>query len=478
MSRKLEKNLFLLYGGEALAKVFSLLAFFRLTHVLGDGGYGLLVFPLGVYFVFNQVLDAGLAPYGAREASKHPSRTQVLAARIAWIRLVLVLASLVVLLGIALALTGKPHEVRVLLVLFGAALLPMPFVVNWAFEARNEMHVVAGSSLLRQVVFAGLVWSLVHDVSDVYWVPLCEAAGLAALALAHQRAYRRRFRAFLPLRGRRGHARVLSASLPLGASTIFSALRWYAPVLIFSATASPSEAAHLESGHRIVVSLHTFVWLYFVNLLPSMAVLAGRGDHAGWNRLAQTSLALVAWTVPPVLLVGAALAPVLLPLLYGPDFTAAVPPFRVLVWMLCAAFLSGHFRYGLIAFGRQREEMSASAVGALVSILACLALSAAGALTPVSAAVVATTAEAATLVAAGRLFRAVVGPGPWFRAVAPAFLCAVLSAGLAALLGRGSPWTAAALVLCGTAAGLALARPRLLFEALARMREGRAGEGR
>ena len=102
----------MLYAGEGLAKLLALLAFSHLGYTLGDADYGPLVLPLSVYFVFNQLLDAGLAPFGAREASKHPMRTRVLAARISWLRLVLVCGALVLLAGIAFALDLHTYRQR------------------------------------------------------------------------------------------------------------------------------------------------------------------------------------------------------------------------------------------------------------------------------------------------------------------------------------------------------------------------------
>ncbi len=462
MSR-LKLNLTLLYAGEGLAKLLALFAWGHIGHTLTSGPYGLLVLPLGIYFVANQLLDAGLAPFGAREAARHPARTEVLAARIAWIRICLVGGALLVLGGLAAGLVGRPDEVRLLVILFGAALLPMPLIVNWAFEARDEMQVVAGGTLLRQVVFAGSVVFLVEVPQDVFWVPLCEAAGLFAQAGVHQVAFGRRFRAFLPLRGIRGAMSVLRESVPLGASTVFSALRWFSPVLLFAATTDDEhQSAYLESSLKIAVSLHTFVWLYFVNLLPSMSRFVAAKDRAAWRNLSETSMSLVAWTVVPVLLVGFALAPVLIPMIYGETFGPAVGLFQVLVWMLFFAFLSGHHRYGLIAFREQRSEMKASAAGVVVSAGGAVLLLAVGALTPLHAALLVVAGEATTLVFAGRMLTRRVERLPWVRDVAPVLLPAGLALALWWWIGRESPWLAAILVVASFGIGGALLRPRFL----------------
>jgi len=55
--------------------------------------------------------------------------------------------------------------------------------------------------------------------------------------------------------------------------------------------------------------------------------------------------------------------------LYGSQYQEGVSAFRVLVWLIPLALMSGHFRYALIAYGQQRLEFVSSACGAGLNIL-------------------------------------------------------------------------------------------------------------
>lgn len=445
-----------LYGGELCAKLLGLLAFAWLGHRLGQERYGDLEFALGVLFLLNLVMEAGLGPYGAREAAQDPSRTERLAARIGAIRAGILVLDLV-LLGALAAVLERDDTARAVLLLYGLVLVPAPLVLNWAFQARGAMGVVAGASLLRQAVLCGGVLLLVREPEHAVRVPLVEASGFLAAVALQQVLFRRTGARFAPWRGWRGAGRVLRESLPLAASSVAWALRLFFPLIALGLFVDSAATGRFGAGHRLVVALHTFVWLYFFNLLPAISRAAvGRGARTPEGEL-RRSLDGVAWLVLPGCLLATCLAPLLLPAVYGPDFRASAAPFQVLVWMLAAAFLSGHHRYALIAWGHQRAEFGASAAGAVVSVLACCA--AGPRLTPDLAAGALLAGELTTLAAARLQLARRVGKLSLAPSLARPAAVAAVAAALAFGALPGRPLLQAAAVVAVAAAGLALLRP-------------------
>jgi O-antigen/teichoic acid export membrane protein len=86
------------------------------------------------------------------------------------------------------------------------------------------------------------------------------------------------------------------------------------------------------------------------------------------------SIRLIAWAG----FFGAALltvlAPEILGLVYGRNFRGASGSFSILVWMLPIAMLSGHHRYVLIAYNRQKTLLYCSIASAAAAVLLGLAL--------------------------------------------------------------------------------------------------------
>jgi O-antigen/teichoic acid export membrane protein len=115
--------------------------------------------------------------------------------------------------------------------------------------------------------------------------------------------------------------------------------------------------------------MHTFVMLYFFNLLPSIARCVGR-PNSQLLQLMDRSVRFVSWTGLYAAAVLSALAPWVLQLLYTRSFRAGASTFSILVWMLPIAMLSGHHRYILVAYNRQTRLlwcMVASAAAAVIS---------------------------------------------------------------------------------------------------------------
>ena len=401
MLAQLRRNLALLYAAEMAGKILGLVVFGYLARVLLAARYGDLEFALGILFLLNLVIDAGLGHYGAREAAKRPEDTDRLVAQVAMVRGGLVVVALVLLGGIAVSLSSRDPLARMLIVLQGLVLLPAPFVLTWFFQARDEMHVVSLAAVIRQVVLAAGVLVLVREPSDVWMVPTWDALGLAAAVGLQVALYARAGGAFDPLRFRSGLGRVIVDSAPLAGSSVVWAVRLFAPLLALGVFSTSTDVGVFGAGHRLVIAVHTFVWLYFFNLLPSMSRLGTEPGLARFQALFTTSMRLVAWLAICGATLGTVLAPALIPLVYGEGLSSAAGPFSIMVWVVAAAFVSGHHRFGLIALSLQKEEFWASVAGAAVSVLGCVVLQ--DVLTPWSAAWVFVAAEGTTLLAASWL---------------------------------------------------------------------------
>jgi O-antigen/teichoic acid export membrane protein len=115
------------------------------------------------------------------------------------------------------------------------------------------------------------------------------------------------------------------------------------------------------------VALHTFVWLYFFNLLPSFSRNAAVSRHAV-RQIIDPSLQVTAWSAVFIGVLGMVAAVPVVGLLYGPGYTPAIGALQVLIWTIPVTLLSGHYRYALIACGRQGLEFGAAAIGAVVNI--------------------------------------------------------------------------------------------------------------
>jgi O-antigen/teichoic acid export membrane protein len=132
-------------------------------------------------------------------------------------------------------------------------------------------------------------------------------------------------------------------------------------------TSDPQQVAWIAAPVRIVLGLHTFVWLSFFNLLPNLARELHDG-LVGWRTLMGRSLGLALSAGGLVAVAGTLSGPVMMTTVFGSAYAEAGLPFQIAVWMIPVASLSGHFRFSLIAAGRQDLEFRASLIGVATTL--------------------------------------------------------------------------------------------------------------
>jgi O-antigen/teichoic acid export membrane protein len=369
---RLGLNYVLLAGGEVFSKLLTTIAFAYVARVFGPAAYGELVFVLAILFFFALLVDCGLSYYGAREVARDAGAVGRLLGPILLDKILLAILAFALLAGLTW-LIDAPGSTKTLLLLYGLTLFALPGLLPWPFQGRDRMHVVAGASLLRQCIFAAGVFALVRAPAHVRAMPLVEGVALLSVALYYSIIL---WRWFAPLRPRidvRAGMASLSRALPIGASDLAWALRVYAPTAALGMLVGGEQVGWYGAAHRIVISLHTFAWLYFFNLAPSIARTA-RAAAPTLQGLLTASMRLMGWAAVGIGLAGTAFAGPIIRLLYGPEYGAAAGILRWLIWLVPLSLMSGHYRHTLIAYDLQRLEFLGGAVGAGLGVALSLAL--------------------------------------------------------------------------------------------------------
>jgi PST family polysaccharide transporter len=371
---RLAANFLYLSAGELGAKLLTFASFTYLARTLGPVAYGAIEFTLAVMVFFSLPADLGLGAYGAREIARNPAGASRLLREITGLRLLLSLASML-LLGVFIVLVHKSPEQKILLAWYGLSLLGIPYLLQWFFQAHDRMYWVGAASIVRQAVFALLVFGVCRAGFPLFYIGLIECASVFAAAAFCVYVVTRRMRYPWPGTDIRivrlmGHIR---EALPIGLSELAWGFMWYFCTVLLGFLSPDRSLGLFGASHRAVMAMHTFVSLYFFNLLPSIsrcAVLPR--DHL--LELMDRSLRFTGWTglfAAPLL---TALAPQVLTLIYGPSFRDGARSFAVLVWMLPVAMLSGHHRYILIAYNHQNWLLRCTSIAAAVAVVLAFAL--------------------------------------------------------------------------------------------------------
>lgn len=365
-SLRLFRNFLSLAGAEAVSKALTFAAFAYLARAAGPVGFGYVEFAGAVLLCAGLVVDQGFGPYGAREIAKSPQRTSQLVAEIISARIALAIAAYGAITVLALFVNRTPVITQLLLI-YGLSLLFMPLMLAWVFQGHDRMQTVAIVQVIRQAIFAVVIFAFVRSATQLWVIAVAEVFAVCGAALYSLWIYRRSFQE--PIRLRLAISKSLFIEgAPIGLSQMFWVVKMFGATLIVGLVASATDLGLFASAMRILVALHTFVWLYYFNLLPTMARAWAAGANS-FNELIRRSMRDMAWVCAGGGLLWVAVAPMVVTGVYGQAFAPAASTLQWLAGACVAAGISGHYRYGLIAAGRQNIEMLVSALGAVLAIV-------------------------------------------------------------------------------------------------------------
>lgn len=365
MTTRLLTNFFSLSGAEAISKALTFIAFAYLARTFGTAGYGYVEWAAAVLMCASLIVDQGFSNYGAREIAKSPEKTARLVSEIVTARVILAaVAYAAVSLFAILYVADVP--IRNLVLIFGISLWILPFLLQWAFQGHERMHLVSVTQVVRQVVFVSVIILFINGTEDLFMVGVAEVAAVGAAAGLSVILYRKLF----PRHER--HRPTLSLETirsggTIGLSQLFWVVKMFGATVIVGMIATAGETGTFAAAMRIFIAVHTFVWLYFFNLLPSLS-RAWAGEQGDFAKLIRDSMRLVLLLCVPAGIVGVIAAPYVMTLVYGPDFIDGAGALRWLGVACLIAAISGHFRFGLIAAGFQSREMLSSAAGAATAV--------------------------------------------------------------------------------------------------------------
>lgn len=363
---KLLKNLGYLFGAEGASKLVTFAAIAHLARVVGPQGFGYVEFAGSALLCAGLLVDQGFSPFGAREIAKAPASTGTWVSQIVIARFILALVAYVATVLFALTFNHSPIVTRLLLV-YGFSLLGMPLLLQWVFQGQDQMHIVAAIQLIRQTIYAAVIFAFVRSADQIVWVAVAEVAGVVGAAIFGVGIFQSRFGSIV-LRHVRISPRLFREGIPIGLSQLFWMIRMFGATVFLGLMAAASDVGYFGAAMRILVALHAFIYLYYFNLLPSLA-RAWQNAGGDMEKTIARSLHGLAWASLLVGSIWVLLAPLVITTVYGGSFAPAGVTLQWLAGVGVAALLNGHYRFALIAAGRQTSEMMSQMIGSVLALV-------------------------------------------------------------------------------------------------------------
>jgi O-antigen/teichoic acid export membrane protein len=425
------RNAGYLFAGEVASRLFGFLTTAVLARRLGLDGFGQIGFA-AAFMAYGVVFtDFGLMTVGTRSIARDRSLAGDLVGGLAPLRLVLGLAAAAVMVLTALVLP-KPGTVKLLLVLYAGAVVIQSIMLEWVFIGTEKMGLVSISRVVTNCVYFGLVLVLVRNPGNVLLVPVAFGAAtlLAALVL---------FSAFVPRFGlprlrldpSRWHE-LLKSAWPIGASSLLTQLHVNLGLILLGLVATFQQTGIYSSAYRLVFFLMTLDRVFYTVFFPVVSRLVkDRPDRL--PELVGTAARMILVLSIPFCVGAFILARPILAAAFGPDYAAAFPVLRILVWFLPLSMLNSLAGYTLLAANNERRFLRNTTIGVAAAVLFNVLMVPLAGSTGAAIAIVA--GEAGLLILMGKAMFEMVSPKLGLRTLAP--LVAAVAMAVVVYLLRG-----------------------------------------
>ncbi len=360
-----------LSGANVAAAGFGFVVVLVIVEWFGAGGLGDISLALAVSSYALVVAACGTEVYAVKQLAAGRGTIGTMTSSVIAIR---ALAGLLTYGGVIALVVVVPRfeQIGPLLVLLGFTVFANAINTVWVAQAKHQTHLVAAASLATQALYLTFVVGFVLAGSGLWGVAAARIMAELCVALASVGWVRRRFGALrspLPWRELREFA---AASAPIAGTHLLRGMTLGSDVLILGFMVDRLELGYYSAALRFFFFFMTLAGGYFVILLPRLAERAAA--PAIIRREVRDSLKRSV----PIVLVGCGLVIMLagpmLTVLFGSEFTAAIPALRLLAIVAVVNLVGRHYRQVLVATGRQVVDLRMTGIGAIVHVVAKLGL--------------------------------------------------------------------------------------------------------
>jgi O-antigen/teichoic acid export membrane protein len=339
------------------AIALALVSFGLVTRYLGVAGFGEYALVLTFLALLVPIADLGLTAIGVRELAAHRDAEETLVGDLLALRIAVALTASVLLIAISPLF---PYSDRVesglrlaAVGLFALVLSGLPLIV---FQHRQRLEL---SALVDFVTAsATLLFVVVATRGDLGFTSLILATVLAGFSgAAVGFAFASRLVRLRPRFDRERMKALLAAALPVGVFLTFVVAQLRIDTVMLSLLKPVEDVGVYGAAYRFLEQALFFPGLFIAAIYPILATLIANRDP-GLQLAVDKSLTLLLATAIPLAAGSFVLAPDILLLLAGEDFTEAVRPMRILAFAAVFAFTTALFSSLLVLFERQRQLLA------------------------------------------------------------------------------------------------------------------------
>jgi PST family polysaccharide transporter len=250
-----------------------------------------------------------------------------------------------------------PPGTASLVLISALSLFPVAVLLEWVFEARQEVGLISIARVLKGVLFFFCVLAMVSNSEDAEKAAYLYVGSLVLPGFLIFSIVISRHGFDLASFGFRRGLDALRKSAPIGIATLLSQYSLFAATMMVGYFLSKEELGYFTAAHRVVI----FLWAYIISsmyriLLPSLSKYF-RESLSHYQQFVGRFFRLSVLFAVPIGLIGTLCATPLMKLLYSAQYESSGVVFAVVLWAFVLANMRSILEIGLIASDRQQRFM-------------------------------------------------------------------------------------------------------------------------
>lgn len=357
-----------MFSAELLNKIIMFCLTIIFARYLGVQKYGEFSFALSFSGLFFIISDCGLSTLIVKKVSRNKNITEKYLKYTATIKLILSVVTLLLLYG-TLILIDKSSNIQLMVLLLGIYIIlnSINEFLSSFFRAYERMQFIAISILIRGLIllFIGL-FSVYFDLG-IYFIILSYILG-SLFSFIYLRVSLKKIGSFLWFFDYNFTLRLLKQSFPFALSVVFASIYLSIDSIIISHYIGDFQLGYYSLGYSLTIVFYLIPSILSNVYLPQFSILY-KSSFSELNSLFNSLLfKLIVISIPLVIFLYF-IAPYMIPLLYGENYSKSIYVFQVLLMALFFKFFSFPYAFLLIATEKQNIRLKIQGLTALINIV-------------------------------------------------------------------------------------------------------------
>lgn len=363
-----KNSVFSLLGSWAVKILSFCFSVFVVRRLGGEsyGQYSTVLAYVGIFAIFS---DLGLAPYGLREIAKDREKTSSIFSNIVALRLLLSFLAVAMTTGSAVLSGRSPNLV---LGIFMASCSLFLYAVQGPLDmllmAKERLDYSATFSVMNQLVFVGLGTVVLlkgYGVIGLIVTSLCGVLAMASLSfvVVHRRLGGLRWQVDSSM-----WPRLVRAALPFGIIGFTLGLSYKIDTVLLQYFQGDAVTGWYNAAYNLIFTLTTISHAVNLSLYPSMV----RQHATNPDKMLQIynhALKYMFVLSLPIAAGTTVLGDKIVLFLYAEEFSPAVLPLRILIWVLPLMFLSELLGNIVVVHNQENKVARSIGVGTVVNLI-------------------------------------------------------------------------------------------------------------